>query len=1369
MIIVFIHKNVPDRDYFISCLNEQIIPILYDDDNTSFDTYLKDYPVCDHYGFIYDNRMSTFPFGNGDNTHYRFFNDHFFNYFLNYNDSDVRTIDIITCDIKSLYILVEIDDIETKYNINIRYSLNGTGNLNKSDWILESDGVSIKEQYFTNKITTWYYSLGSLNNHNALIKTDNKVYCFGDNRNGQCGQSTRNDKIQEPTLVSLPTGTTILSIAVGGRHTLVTDNSRNVWCWGDNSNGQLGNGSSGASTNATPYKILTGLIYNNDNTTTNIDFNNIVGISCGNSHSVFLDTSGNVFTCGSNDNGQLGLENYVSTSVPTRNKYFNRNGIYIIAITAGGDHTLCLSSTGSVYSFGLNDKGQLGIGSNTRTHTPTKITTLLFDTNIKIISAGDKHSACVDGDGKLWTFGYNGEGQLGLGDRTDRNIPVMVTNSQSSNGSDVSSFPVTKLGYTNKIIGVSCGSNHTIVTDMPNAGFSLSNPTSGKNIYATGKNSSGQIGYEDESRYTKFIPVPSGNNEASLSGCVTMYGGDNHSIFISYKGKVYANGDNTYYQLSASSSVDELKTPTNVNRSFNSLIKNYINNDYTYSTNINGVVLQPNLNLSNVDLSSSDLSGIDLSGTSLVNANLVSSNLSGVTLTNANLSGATISNVILSNANLSGAILTNSNLSGSILTGSRLSGSKLKGSKLHSSNLQQSNMSDCDLSGAEMNSSNLSNCNMPRAKISNISITGASFISSNLSYCNFNGSNINSSNLKGASLKSSYYSNCSIQNSYLSDCDMSDSELTGTNLSGSRFTRAKLCRANIINANLSGTSFISANLLMANLSHSNLNSSNLYGARLSNSKIKSASIKSTKLNNAHLSDCSISDASMSDCSVRSCNMTGCKLMGNLRNLRLINSNLTSSNLCNSTFSNSNLSYSNFTRANLSNSNLHNCQNTNTKYKNTNLRGVSFINANLTYSHLSDCSMNEADLSDCSITDSHFSKIRCNRTRFTRTRIVRSNLKSTQLKQCNFSDADLSDCSGSDVDFSSTTHSNSRIRGCHFRRPNLLYSNLYNCDFLNTELSEPELTNVKIVHTKNLNCNQFGEREKIMLLKNKCNRDTPLTRGNIIIDTAPGSAKVDLDPSLYAKTFDIIVPDVFNNVPETSFTGRPAIIPCMEDELINIVDDELNIRTKHFGNLFGMEKLTYRRDLITGDDYVIPNTELETINGYTYTVFFGSLTYNPVDTSVCFLRGTRILTPTGYVNVEALKIGDKLVRHNRLQTRITKLFSSKLPANNFNNPIKIPKGMYGAIEDLYVSPNHMVYNGEVMVKAKNLVGCSQIYVGEVVEYYHVKTRNEIMDTLVANGVFAESYMENYPNSIIKNRKFREYYYRVKIDKYSRKLY
>ena len=147
-------------------------------------------------------------------------------------------------------------------------------------------------------------------------------------------------------------------------------------------------------------------------------FSNISKISAGWSHSLFQNNNGEIFSCGSNQQGTCGLGHFDHPQItPSLIPNAPPN---IAQFICGSHHNLFLDSEGNVFSVGANDFGQLGLGHNTKQNVLNKIPNI---PSIKIISCVSESCYLIDFEGNLWTFGNNNRGQLGHGDKTTKIHP----------------------------------------------------------------------------------------------------------------------------------------------------------------------------------------------------------------------------------------------------------------------------------------------------------------------------------------------------------------------------------------------------------------------------------------------------------------------------------------------------------------------------------------------------------------------------------------------------------------------------------------------------------------------------------------------------------------------------------------------------------------------------------------------------------------------------------------------------------------------------------------------------------------------------------------------------------------------------------
>ena len=148
-----------------------------------------------------------------------------------------------------------------------------------------------------------------------------------------------------------------------------------------------------------------------------LDNDSFISVSCGHEHILLLTISGRVYVYGKGGKGQLGLgsvdENEVTNSQPRLVDALD--GIPIEEVVAGGWHSLALSKEGDIYAWGWNESGQLGINKLLIPLTATPTVIILDEVkNWSAIAAGSRHSMAVSSDGSLYSWGWNKYGQLGL-------------------------------------------------------------------------------------------------------------------------------------------------------------------------------------------------------------------------------------------------------------------------------------------------------------------------------------------------------------------------------------------------------------------------------------------------------------------------------------------------------------------------------------------------------------------------------------------------------------------------------------------------------------------------------------------------------------------------------------------------------------------------------------------------------------------------------------------------------------------------------------------------------------------------------------------------------------------------------------------
>jgi alpha-tubulin suppressor-like RCC1 family protein len=222
--------------------------------------------------------------------------------------------------------------------------------------------------------------------------------------------------------------------AAGGEfHTLVVTPHGRVIATGSNSFGELGIGvTTGDGGTSTYFRYPVEVMLPATNGSEMVP---IIAVAAGQNHSVALAANGKVYTWGKNNYGQLGIGNIVPSARPVQVKIIDGTtgtaGLPdpvsdpVVGISAGGNHTLVRTLSGRVYAWGLNTSGQLGVGANVNQLSAKQIPGAFTSGGVTDIAAGPNHSLAVFAD-NVWSWGENAYGQLGTNDLIDKNVPTAV-------------------------------------------------------------------------------------------------------------------------------------------------------------------------------------------------------------------------------------------------------------------------------------------------------------------------------------------------------------------------------------------------------------------------------------------------------------------------------------------------------------------------------------------------------------------------------------------------------------------------------------------------------------------------------------------------------------------------------------------------------------------------------------------------------------------------------------------------------------------------------------------------------------------------------------------------------------------------------
>jgi len=230
------------------------------------------------------------------------------------------------------------------------------------------------------------------------------LWTWGLNSYGQLGGNTLTNRSTPVT--TFAGGTNWKQVAGGNNHTAAIKTDGTLWTWGSGSSGQLGDNA--ANNRSTPVTTFAG-------------GTNWKQVACGGggNHTAAIKTDGTLWTWGSNTSVQLGDNTTAQRITPVTTF---AGGTNWKQVAGGQNYTAAIKTDGTLWTWGSNILGQLGI--NTTTSRSTPVTTFAGGTNWKQVACGRNHTAAIKTDGTLWTWGNNSNGPLGDNTLTNRSTPV---------------------------------------------------------------------------------------------------------------------------------------------------------------------------------------------------------------------------------------------------------------------------------------------------------------------------------------------------------------------------------------------------------------------------------------------------------------------------------------------------------------------------------------------------------------------------------------------------------------------------------------------------------------------------------------------------------------------------------------------------------------------------------------------------------------------------------------------------------------------------------------------------------------------------------------------------------------------------------
>jgi len=343
--------------------------------------------------------------------------------------------------------------------------------------------------------------------HTLGLSQEGVLYSWGQGSSGQLGLA---DSVQHPEPVEVKElkGAKISSIGAGASTSFAVTSVGELWAWGKNNVGQAG-----VRATKTP-KAVPEVVVRNEEVT------RVKQVAAGGyaymyeGHSAVLTQSGELVMWGWNSFGQLGLgEVSAGRPIPQRNVWLQKQRVR--QVEAGQFATAAVTEGGEVYTWGLNEAGQLGKGdfSSSAVEVPQRIH---VDAHIVAVAVGYAHMLALSDEGRVFAWGRNFYGQLGVGDHKDKPSPQLVSYLQEE-----------------QVVEVRAGQYHSLAITVRG------------DVFAWGYNREYELGVGDnmDRVLPQAIPALQGKEVVTAAAC------GYHSMAVTADGSLYTWGLNTYGQL----------------------------------------------------------------------------------------------------------------------------------------------------------------------------------------------------------------------------------------------------------------------------------------------------------------------------------------------------------------------------------------------------------------------------------------------------------------------------------------------------------------------------------------------------------------------------------------------------------------------------------------------------------------------------------------------------------------------------------------------------------------------------------------------------------------------------------------------------
>ena len=373
-----------------------------------------------------------------------------------------------------------------------------------------------------------FTQVSSGNMHTCAIDLNGRAYCWGNGSNGRLGNNVSTGTFSTPVAVHDGAGlglTGVQSISAGGGHTCAINAAGAAFCWGMGAQGRLGNNDD----------IQNMLVPVAVETSTGLGATGVQSISAGSLHTCAINAAGAAFCWGYGLNGRLGNNSTIDALVPTTVETSTGLGATgVQSISAGDHHTCAINAAGAAFCWGDGGQGRLGNNDTQSALTPVAVHdgAGLGLTGVQSISAGSSNTCAINAAGAAYCWGNGSSGKLG-------------NNSTGSSSSPVAVETSTGLGATG-VQSISTGSVNSCAINAAGAAYCWGSGSNG----ALGNNSVGM------SMWPNAVETSTG---LGATGVQSISAGAAHSCAVNAAGAAYCWGSGLNGRLGNGDTVNALE------------------------------------------------------------------------------------------------------------------------------------------------------------------------------------------------------------------------------------------------------------------------------------------------------------------------------------------------------------------------------------------------------------------------------------------------------------------------------------------------------------------------------------------------------------------------------------------------------------------------------------------------------------------------------------------------------------------------------------------------------------------------------------------------------------------------------------------